>query len=105
MPEAGPFGETFFEASARATVSALLVKSPGGGCVESEVTPATHRLAVLVFVRRVFAISASPLRCVSRGHGSAGLNHFRRNVFCFFKVILESGQGLRSKGLHGSVSS
>lgn len=57
MPEAVPLGETLFEASTRATVAAPLVKSPGGGCVESVVTPATHRFVVLVFVRFVFTIS------------------------------------------------
>jgi hypothetical protein len=31
MPDPGPFGETFFEASVLAIVAALLVKSPGGG--------------------------------------------------------------------------
>lgn len=42
MPEVTPFGDTFFEASVRAMVSALFVKSPGGGCVESVRTFATH---------------------------------------------------------------
>lgn len=44
MPEPGPLGETRFEASVRAIVSALLVNSPSGGCVESVFTLATHRL-------------------------------------------------------------
>ena len=44
IPEDGPFGDTFFEASTRAIVAALLVKSLGGGCVESVFTFATHRL-------------------------------------------------------------
>jgi hypothetical protein len=43
IPEPGPLGETFFEASTLAIVGALAVKSPGGGCVESVVTFATHR--------------------------------------------------------------
>src|ERR1700730_398023 len=42
MPEPGPFGETFFEASVLAMVAALLVNSPGGGNVETVLTPATH---------------------------------------------------------------
>jgi hypothetical protein len=42
IPEPGPFGETFREASARAMVLALLVNNPGGGCVESVLTFATH---------------------------------------------------------------
>ena len=42
-PEAGPFGETFFEARLRAMVAALLVKSPGGGKVETVFTLATQR--------------------------------------------------------------
>ncbi len=46
IPEAGPLGETFFEASVRAIVAALLVNSPAGGCVESVVTLATQRLFV-----------------------------------------------------------
>jgi len=43
MPEAGPFGETFFEASERAMTGALLVKRSLGGWVESVVTVFTHR--------------------------------------------------------------
>ncbi len=43
MPEVGPFGETFFDASERAMALALFVKSPAGGCVESVVTLETQR--------------------------------------------------------------
>lgn len=60
MPEAGPLGETVFEASTRATVAALLVKSPGGGCVESVVTPATQRLFGLVLVCLVISCRLKP---------------------------------------------
>jgi hypothetical protein len=42
IPDAGPFGETSFEASTFAIVGALFVKSPGGGCVESVVTFVIH---------------------------------------------------------------
>jgi hypothetical protein len=35
IPEAAPFGETFFEASVLATVDALLLNSPSGGYVDS----------------------------------------------------------------------
>jgi hypothetical protein len=43
MPEPGPFGETFFEASDRAMVAASLVKSPSGGKVEAVLSRATQR--------------------------------------------------------------
>jgi hypothetical protein len=43
IPDWGPFGETFFEASTRAIVAALLVKSPEGGWVESAFTLAIQR--------------------------------------------------------------
>jgi len=42
IPDAGPFGETSFEASTFAIVGALFVKSPGGGCVESVVIVVIH---------------------------------------------------------------
>lgn len=42
IPEAGPFGETLFEANDRAIVSGALVNNPGGGCVESVVTFLDH---------------------------------------------------------------
>jgi len=42
MPEPGPFGETFFDASALAIVGALFVNNPVGGCVESVLTPSIH---------------------------------------------------------------
>ena len=44
MPEAGPFGDTFFEASEPAIVAGSLVNSPFWGWVESVVTLATQRL-------------------------------------------------------------
>lgn len=43
IPEAGPLGETFFDARLRAMVAALCVKSFAGGCVESVVTFDTQR--------------------------------------------------------------
>jgi len=43
MPEAGPFGDTRFDARLLAIVAASVVKSPAGGCVESLVTDATQR--------------------------------------------------------------
>lgn len=43
MPDAGPLGETFFEASDLAIVAASLVKSPSGGKVEAVFTFETHR--------------------------------------------------------------
>ncbi len=50
IPEAGPFGETFFDARLFAIVAALLVNKPGGGCVESVVTFATHLLPLVDFL-------------------------------------------------------
>lgn len=43
MPEAGPLGETFFDARLRAISGALLVKRFLGGWVESVVTSRTQR--------------------------------------------------------------
>src|SRR5437899_1391411 len=42
MPEAGPLGETFFEARDLAMVEAFLLKRPWSGWVESVVTFADH---------------------------------------------------------------
>ena len=48
MPDAGPLGETFFDASVRAIVAASFLKSPSGGWVASEVavTSADQRRVV-----------------------------------------------------------
>jgi hypothetical protein len=43
MPDAAPFGETFFDASVLAIVAALRLKRPSGGWVESVLTFATQR--------------------------------------------------------------
>ncbi len=43
IPEPGPLGDIFFDASVRTMVAALLVNSPSGGCVESVLTLDTHR--------------------------------------------------------------
>jgi hypothetical protein len=42
IPDCGPLGETFLEASTRAIVDAFFLNSPAGGCVESVFTEATH---------------------------------------------------------------
>jgi len=42
MPDAGPLGETFFDAKAAAIADALLANSPSGGLVELVVTLALH---------------------------------------------------------------
>lgn len=49
MPDATPFGDTFFDAKVLAIVSASFVKSPSGGYVASDsaVTFADQRLVVL----------------------------------------------------------
>jgi hypothetical protein len=57
MPEPGPFGETLREARTRAIVAAFFVNKPGGGCVESVVTPATQRCPFeAVFVGLLFEV-------------------------------------------------
>jgi hypothetical protein len=48
MPDPGPFGETFFEASVLAMVAALFVNKPAGGCVESVLTFRIHFLFAFV---------------------------------------------------------
>ena len=58
MPELGPFGETFLEARVRAIVEALLVNSPGGGCVESVFTLATHLFVVFLVALRFMTIAS-----------------------------------------------
>ena len=52
IPDAGPFGETRFDASVRAIVAASFVKRPAGGCVASVFTDATHRLFVFAGMSR-----------------------------------------------------
>ena len=48
MPDAGPLGETFFDARVRAIVAASFLNSPSGGWVASEVavTSADQRRVV-----------------------------------------------------------
>jgi hypothetical protein len=52
IPDPGPFGETFRDASVRAIVVALLLNNPLGGCVESVVTLDTHRLVFFLVAIR-----------------------------------------------------
>jgi hypothetical protein len=63
-PETGPLGETFLDASVLAMVEASSVKRPGGGCLESVLTPAIHRpelLGRLVVSRLWVVISIAPV--------------------------------------------
>src|SRR5580704_10049097 len=48
MPEAGPLGETFFEARCLATVSAFWLKRSFSGWVLVVVTPALHFFFVVI---------------------------------------------------------
>lgn len=45
IPEPGPFGDTFFDASVRAIVSGSFVNSPRGGKVETVLTLLDHFFA------------------------------------------------------------
>ena len=51
IPDPGPLGETFFEASVRAIVAASWVNNPAGGCVDSVLTLATHFFFGPILVR------------------------------------------------------
>jgi hypothetical protein len=62
MPEAGPLGETFFEARLRAITGALFVKRSLGGWVESVVTLRTQRFPGAGFAEGVlFAADLRPV--------------------------------------------
>jgi hypothetical protein len=61
MPEAGPLGETFFEARDRAMTGALLWNRSLGGCVESVVTLRTQRFFEADFFEALFAVDFLPV--------------------------------------------
>ena len=46
IPDPGPLGETFLDASVLAIVEALFVKRPAGGNVETVFTLETHLLSL-----------------------------------------------------------
>jgi hypothetical protein len=70
MPEPGPFGETFFDASERAMTLALLVKRSLGGWVESVVTVFTQRRLAedFAFVESFFDVEWAGMREKGIGH-------------------------------------
>lgn len=47
MPEPGPLGDTFRDASVLAIVAAFFLNRPSGGNVDSVLTRATHRFVDL----------------------------------------------------------
>src|SRR5215472_12890229 len=51
IPDCGPLGETFFEARDLTMVAESRVNRPGGGKVETVLTPATHLLFRRLFDR------------------------------------------------------
>jgi hypothetical protein len=61
IPELGPFGDTDLEAKVRAMVAALFVNRPGGGYVETVLTPAIHFfvLFLAMVTRHVPSLQAS----------------------------------------------
>jgi hypothetical protein len=64
MPEAGPFGDTRFDASTLAIVLALFANRPLGECVESVVTFFTQRREPdwLALAANTFLILALPMQ-------------------------------------------
>ncbi|MGA8538559.1 MAG: hypothetical protein WB566_03625, partial [Terriglobales bacterium] len=107
IPDSGPLGETFPDASVRAIVTALFVNSPGGGCVESVVTVATQRFLfrfIVVPMRlsrcqcvannvwRITNHSVSALRRLGGFHRPAGLQHFRLDTFRILQVVSQGGK-------------
>jgi hypothetical protein len=65
IPELGPVGETFFEVSDFAIVSALFVNKPGGGWVEFVLTVATHFLLPLDGRLFFFRFTIAPRNCTA----------------------------------------
>jgi hypothetical protein len=61
MPDAGPLGDTFFDAKLRAIAVALRVNKPAGGNVDKVFTPAIHRFFLLLFLLRITLMLASRL--------------------------------------------
>ncbi len=51
MPDPGPFGDTFFDASVRAITGALFSNSPAGGYVDAVFTFPDHRRAPFALAR------------------------------------------------------
>ena len=88
MPDAGPFGETFFDAKDLAIAAGLLVKRPFGGSVETVFTRADHFFAVPAITFPLFGkpdnagargLHLRPKRdfCIAYGlHGSRAEAHF-----------------------------
>ena len=71
MPDAGPFGDTFFDASVRAIVAASFVKRPAGGFVESVVTVRTHLASTHSFGHAKGRAGGAPTHVVILGVGVA----------------------------------
>jgi hypothetical protein len=59
IPDPGPFGDTFFDASARAIAGALFLNNPAGGYVDAVFTLPDHRLPLFALGLARFAISPS----------------------------------------------
>ena len=66
MPDAGPFGETRFEAKDVAMAEALRLNNPSGGWVESVFTLATHRfeLAFLLLLAFFALLTSTSLQAI-----------------------------------------
>jgi len=73
IPDPGPLGETFFDAKVRAMVFASLVKSPGGGYVDSVFTQATQRLGLGFCSRGILEVhSPGEIHRSVATHGDSG---------------------------------
>jgi hypothetical protein len=68
IPEPGPLGDIFFDASVRAMVVALFVNKPAVGRVESVLTLDIHRFVFLVAIGTFLCKARCELRAVAFEH-------------------------------------
>src|SRR5260370_5239288 len=95
IPEAGPLGETFSEASALAIVDALFLKRPSSGWVESVSTFADHFFVVILpsgvfFLRKMRGegLLSSALEKKVAEHGAA---LFGEEAGDYFDFVIQLG--------------
>jgi len=86
IPEAGPLGETAFEASHLAMVAALFVNSPGGGAVDVVLTLAIH-----LWFRRFFGAVLRVVFFMGQMISFSGLDAFLRGA-----VLLAAAEPARN---------
>ncbi len=107
IPDPGPLGDTFFDASARAIAGALFLNNPADGYVDAVFTLPDHRLAPfaleLACLRAIFCLRPEVLSSVQASYGRIG-NQPNPAIMFAFSILFSLATPASIEAAHPEAS-